>query len=215
MLRDPLAVADLLLQGLFIEERVPVQLPYALGSRFGGILARIVDKIDADERRSYPGDQGEQVDVLHGSDSTSMEPSPTPLESSAFRDDRTAQTVWRRRLRTMSGKTTLMPTAVVWVTSALLIIGAILTHFSHGFYNFLHVVVCAVFAWAVVIAILQRRALMACICGSLALLFNPIYPVRLSRDLWEFVDFVVALWFFAAGGSLTVYTRSTSLDKAR
>ena len=66
----------------------------------------------------------------------------------------------------------------------------------YGYYTFLRLVVTvaalliAWFEWAN-----ARRALWLVLMGLIALLFNPIVPVYLTREIWFFIDLAVAAIF--------------------
>ena len=58
------------------------------------------------------------------------------------------------------------------------------------FYTLLRWICCVVFAYSAFIASGKNRVPWAWVSGLLAVLFNPIVPVRLQRDTWQIVDWV-------------------------
>ena len=63
----------------------------------------------------------------------------------------------------------------------------------YGYYQLLRLVVTGVFAWAAVVAFQRSSAGHGFGFAVLALLFNPLLPVYLSKALWVPIDLGAAL----------------------
>lgn len=78
-----------------------------------------------------------------------------------------------------------------WAPAALLLLA--LAPLPYGYYQFLRLVVCVC---AVLIAIqVKKTTVWFPIFLTVALLFNPIIPVYLTRDIWALIDIACALLF--------------------
>jgi hypothetical protein len=87
---------------------------------------------------------------------------------------------------------------LLWaVAAALLLIGTM--HLPYGYYTFLRLAICA-FGAVLTFAEAQRRPIgptWAVAFALLALVFNPVIPVYLKRDIWFFVDLIAAAFICA------------------
>lgn len=91
------------------------------------------------------------------------------------------------------------PFLVLGVIASVVLLGA-LGSWPYGYYRFLRWVVCIA---AVVMAFgaYARRMLWAVwLLGFIALLFNPLAPVHLTRDVWRPIDVATAVVLFLLGG---------------
>lgn len=79
-----------------------------------------------------------------------------------------------------------MPPAAIYIASALLALGA--APLPYGYYTFLRLVACGVFAFAAYISFTRKARVLPYIYGTLAILFNPIIKVHLPKDVWIAVD---------------------------
>jgi hypothetical protein len=69
-----------------------------------------------------------------------------------------------------------------------------LAHMPYGYYNLIRFVSMVGFAYlAYSCYTLQKKELTWCF-ASLALLFQPIFPLALGREMWEIVDVVVGIF---------------------
>lgn len=75
---------------------------------------------------------------------------------------------------------------------------AALAEWPYGFYVFLRWVICAAGIYAVVAAIRYKRVWAAWIYGCFAVLFNPVIPVHLTREIWRPIDVLTAVAFVGA-----------------
>jgi hypothetical protein len=79
-----------------------------------------------------------------------------------------------------------MPVAVIYVTAALLFIAV--APLPYGYYTLLRLVACVVFAFATYVAVQRRAPTLPWGLGLVALLFNPLWPVYLPREVWMVID---------------------------
>jgi hypothetical protein len=84
---------------------------------------------------------------------------------------------------------------VIALVPAVMLVLAVF-QMPYGFYTLLRLVVtiaAAVIAWHAVSK--SEKPIWAVLMGLIALLFNPIVPVYLTREIWFFIDLVVAATF--------------------
>lgn len=72
-----------------------------------------------------------------------------------------------------------------------LLLGALLP-VPYGYFQFLRLVVFAAFSFAAFVAINKNSNFRSVIFGSIAFLFNPIYPISFDREIWMVIDLVAA-----------------------
>lgn len=84
---------------------------------------------------------------------------------------------------------------IALLLSALMLCVAVLPQIPHGYYGFLRLVVCAASIYAAVI--LRSRDLKNHFIplAVLALIFNPVAPVFLSRDFEMIINIGTAVYF--------------------
>lgn len=78
-----------------------------------------------------------------------------------------------------------------------MLIWALADH-EYGYFTLLHFVVCIVTAYLAVQAYSQQKEEWIWTLGGIAVLFNPIIPVHLSRGLWRIIDTIVAIVLIAS-----------------
>lgn len=78
-----------------------------------------------------------------------------------------------------------------------MLIWALADH-KYGFFTLLRFVVCFVAAYCAFQAYSQKKAEWTWILGGISVLFNPIIPIHLNRDLWSMIGIVVAIVFLAS-----------------
>ena len=78
---------------------------------------------------------------------------------------------------------------------ALLLIGAF--KLPYGYYTFLRIVVTLYTLLLAFYAHDQSKNNIMFLFMGIAILFNPLIPVYLSKDIWKFVDIVTAVLFIA------------------
>ena len=97
--------------------------------------------------------------------------------------------------------------------SVLLLLGAVLDDWPHDYYTLLRFVVFATALYLGFIAYREQRDGWIAMLGIVALLFNPVAPVRLQRATWQLVDVAVALVFAAAASTIGRRGRGQGLTK--
>ncbi len=81
------------------------------------------------------------------------------------------------------------------IICALLLVAAVFGHWPYGFYTLLRVVVCAISIYLAVRANSAKSVPWTWVLGSMAVLFNPVLPIRMPRSDWRFVDALAAITF--------------------
>jgi hypothetical protein len=68
----------------------------------------------------------------------------------------------------------------------------------YGYYQLLRFVVCGAAVYVAVTAYSWQKMWAAWLFGFIAILFNPLIPVHLSRELWQPIDLISAILFLVA-----------------
>lgn len=84
-----------------------------------------------------------------------------------------------------------MPVPVIYGAAALLALAVL--PLPYGYYQLLRLVTTGVFAWAAIIAFRRGNAGYGFGFAVLALLFNPVVPVYLSKAVWMPIDLGAAV----------------------
>ena len=84
-----------------------------------------------------------------------------------------------------------IPAPVIYGAAGLLAVAVL--PLPYGYYQLLRLVATGVFAWAAVVAFQRGRAGLGFGFALLALLFNPVLPVYLSKALWVPIDLGAAV----------------------
>ncbi|HXJ94944.1 MAG TPA: DUF6804 family protein [Terriglobia bacterium] len=84
------------------------------------------------------------------------------------------------------------------IVSAVLLLLAVLGRWPYGFYTLLRLGACGGAVYLAVQANALRRFAWAWIMGGVAVLFNPLVPIRLPRSAWQVIDVVAAVVFAAS-----------------
>ena len=93
------------------------------------------------------------------------------------------------------------PHLIPAIIAALILLGA-LGRWPYGYYQILRFVVCGVSAYVAYVAYDWQKVWATWLFGIIAILFNPLVTVHLSKDLWQPIDFVCACIFFIAAFAL-------------
>ena len=83
---------------------------------------------------------------------------------------------------------------IVMIISAIFLLLALLEEWAYGFFTLLRWVVFGSSAYLTWLAHKYETGDWRWIFGFIALLFNPIIPVYLYRELWVIIDFLVAVF---------------------
>lgn len=79
--------------------------------------------------------------------------------------------------------------------SAALLVAAVFGRWPYGFYMLMRLVVCGCSAFLAVKANGTRNVLWTWVMAGVAVLFNPVLPLRMHRGDWQIVDTVAAITF--------------------
>jgi len=101
----------------------------------------------------------------------------------------------------------LMPSLVV----ALMLFGALL-RWPYGYYQLLRLVVCGVGVYVAVKSYGWGKVWATWLFGFIAVLFNPLIPVHLTREIWQAIDVTCAVLFLLA---ILVLPQSLKISKKK
>jgi len=93
-----------------------------------------------------------------------------------------------------------VPKPLVYIMVVLLVVAAFPV--PYGYYSLLKIMACGVFIWAAIIAYSKELSYLPWIFVTLAVLFNPIIPIYLPKELWVPVDIGAAILLFLSMKSL-------------
>ncbi|OOY36781.1 hypothetical protein BOV89_10655 [Solemya velum gill symbiont] len=88
-----------------------------------------------------------------------------------------------------------MPIFLSLGTSALLLLA--LLPFPYGYYTFLRIVATITFGWAAYASYQDEGSILPWIYGLFAIIFNPLIPVHLTREIWAVIDIAAAGFLLA------------------
>lgn len=83
------------------------------------------------------------------------------------------------------------------VGAAGLLIWALDNH-PYGYFTFMRIIVCCVAGYCAVLASEQRKGSWTWLLGAIAVLFNPVIPIHMTRETWKIIDIAVALVLLAS-----------------
>ena len=76
------------------------------------------------------------------------------------------------------------------VISIIMLLGSFLD-WPYAYYQILRFVVCGSAAYIAYLAYESERNWGIWLFGAIALLFNPLAPIHLSREIWQYIDIIV------------------------
>jgi hypothetical protein len=88
-----------------------------------------------------------------------------------------------------------MPLIVVYSLVVALVLAPL--HWPYSYYTLVRLTAAIVFAWAATITHKREEAWLSWGFIGLALLFNPIIPIHLTRVVWNVTDVFSAIFLFA------------------
>ena len=80
---------------------------------------------------------------------------------------------------------------IVRLAAALMLLWALADN-PYAYYQILRWVVCGVTAYSAFLALEAKKDQWAWIFGITAILFNPIAPIHLEREIWSVIDITTA-----------------------
>jgi len=84
----------------------------------------------------------------------------------------------------------------IWIPQAIaipMLLWALYPGNPYGYYRLLRVVCCAVFAYLCFSAVRLKLQGWAWVLGIMALIYNPLFPLHLTRTIWSVVNLVTVL----------------------
>ncbi len=93
------------------------------------------------------------------------------------------------------------PHLIPALIAAAMLLGA-LAKWPYGYYQLLRFVVCGVSVYTAFMAYGWQKIWAMWLFGFVALLFNPLIPIHLSRELWQPIDVICAILFIYAIATL-------------
>ena len=90
------------------------------------------------------------------------------------------------------------PQFIPCIIAAAFLLGA-LGAWPYGYYKLLRVVVCLAAAYVAYLGYDSRRFWATWLFGLIVILFNPIIPVHLTREIWQPIDVGSAILFIGTG----------------
>lgn len=100
-----------------------------------------------------------------------------------------------------SGLTHERPHLIPAAIAALMLFGA-LGYWPYGYYQLLRFVVCGVGAYTAFVAYEWQKLWATWLFGLIAVLFNPLIPMHLPREVWQMIDVTCAFLFVAIAFAL-------------
>jgi len=92
---------------------------------------------------------------------------------------------------------TQRPHLIPSIIAALMLLVA-LAPWPYGYYQLLRFVTCGVAAYIAYTTYNWQKMWAVWLFGFIAVLFNPLIPIQLSRELWRPIDIICALLFGAS-----------------
>ncbi len=89
---------------------------------------------------------------------------------------------------------TYKPHLIPTIFSVVMLLLA-LADWPYGYYTLLRFVVCGSAAFVAYLGYSAKKRWIAWTFGIIAVLFNPIIKVHFDRDIWSFLDIIVAIVF--------------------
>ena len=87
-----------------------------------------------------------------------------------------------------------MPIPIIYIGAAMLLIGV--APLPYGYYLLLRVVATGIFIWAAFVSHERKNEILPWVFGALAILFNPIFKIHLTKEVWMAVDVAAAIFLF-------------------
>ena len=96
-----------------------------------------------------------------------------------------------------------MPIQIIYITSAMLLIGAAPIPF-YGYYTLLRIVAFITFTYAAIFTYSQKNSTLPWVYGVLAIMFNPIIKIYLPKEVWAVIDIASAIFLISSSKYLKV-----------
>lgn len=99
------------------------------------------------------------------------------------------------------------------IVSIVMLVLAIVSGWPYRYYQLLRVVVCGTALFLVLLARKQRKGNWVWTFTVVAVIFNPLVPMYLGRELWGLLDLIALVLFAVAMGKLDVKRWRTSMRR--
>lgn len=103
---------------------------------------------------------------------------------------------------------------VPWISLTGLII-ALIPGLPYGYYQLLRWLVCGSSCYGIILCHQKNRQSWKWAFVGLAVLFNPLLPIHLSRDVWFFADIAASIIFAISSGIFKESSSNTPLEQSR
>jgi hypothetical protein len=94
------------------------------------------------------------------------------------------------------------PHLIPAIIAAVMLLGA-LGRWPYGYYQLVRWVTCGAAVWIAFLAYDWRKQWASVLFGIVAVLFNPLLPIHLTREIWQPIDFLCAVLFIVVTFVLT------------
>lgn len=76
-----------------------------------------------------------------------------------------------------------------------ILLGLAIFPMPYGFYQFLRLAICGIMAYYIIKEYLQVSKLNIISC-MIVLLYNPLFPVYFSKDIWQILNVLTAIYLY-------------------
>ena len=90
------------------------------------------------------------------------------------------------------------PHLIPFIIASVILLGA-LGNWPYGYYQLLRWITCGAAVCVAFLAYHWEKKWATVVFAIVAVLFNPLLPIHLSRDLWQPIDVVCAVLFVVVG----------------
>lgn len=87
------------------------------------------------------------------------------------------------------------------IICGILLLIAIPSWLPYGFYTLLRLVICVASIYLAYTFYKSKLTGWMLVFGSIAFIFNPLFPIYLSKSSWAIIDFIGVILFFMAAYS--------------
>lgn len=87
---------------------------------------------------------------------------------------------------------------IATIISVVLLILSVIGRWPYGFYTLLRIIVFGTTVYLSWLAYRNEKQSWAWVFGFIALIFNPLIPLYLDRDLWKAIDLIVAVFLMVS-----------------
>ena len=107
------------------------------------------------------------------------------------------RTVWRKLKMSKDNKKNIL-----LAVSATILLIALLDGWSYGFFTLIRFIVSISCVYVAIMALHEGKEFLVWVLGFIAILFNPIIPVYLDREIWIVIDIIVSVFLMSTCFSL-------------